>query len=190
MADGDDNAGTDAGATGAGGTGPDAQGAAGGAAQGAGATDAGSGDGDQGDGQDPKALAAELAKVRREAAAARVRLKELEPKAKAHDDAVAASKSELEKAQEANAVLQQKIAAFEVREIRTAAALKAGLDPEMAQFITAGDATGAEEQAKLLAARVGQAAPPAGDFRQGTRQQAPGKRDGNALLREMAGHRG
>lgn len=75
---------------------------------------------------------------------------------------------------------------LKVAEVRRDAATAAGLDPELAEFITAADPEEAAEQAKKLADRVSTKRP--ADFKQGTRNNPPQPRSRDELLRGLAGY--
>jgi len=137
---------------------------------------------------DPRAKAA-LAKARREAlnlrTSLRKHMKETKPLLDRLKEIEDKDKSAVERQAAEVAELQAKVTEFQVREVRNAAAAKAGLPASMAQFITATDPDEAEEQAKaLLEFRKGGAAV---DFKQGARTTAPQKLTGDQLIRRMAG---
>lgn len=139
------------------------------------------------DALDPK-VKAKIEKANREARSLRQRLRELEPLAKKFKESEQASKTEAEKLSEQLAEAHVELQGFRVEGIRRQAAVKAGLDPDLAEFITATDEDTAFEQAKRLAKRTATPEPPRGDFRQGTRSQPASKRDNNDLLRGLAGY--
>lgn len=145
-------------------------------------------DSDEDSSLDPKAKA-KIEKANREARNLRQRVKELEPLAQQYKAAQEAGKSEAQKLSEQLAAAQVEIQGFRVEGIRRAAAIKAGLDPELAEFITAADEDTALEQAKRLAQRTAPPEPARADFRQGARSQPAQKQDNNDLLRGLAGYR-
>lgn len=136
---------------------------------------------------DPK-IKAKIEKANREARNLRQRLRELEPLAKKFKDSEAASKTEAQKLSEQLADAQVELQGLRVEGIRRNAALKAGLDPDLAEFITAADEETALEQAKRLAKRTAPPEPARADFRQGNRTQPTQKQDKNDLLRGLAGY--
>jgi len=136
---------------------------------------------------DEKAKAA-LAKVRREAANLRQRLKELEPKAAKLKEIEDKDKTESQKLADQLAEANKKIATFQLREVQLEAASAAGLPANMAQFITATDPTEAKAQAKMLA-EWGKAGNGAVDFKQGARPNTQPKLTGDEVLRRMAGRK-
>lgn len=136
---------------------------------------------------DPK-IKAKIEKANREARNLRQRLRELEPLAKKFKDSEQASKTEAQKLSEQLAEAQVELQGLRVEGIRRDAALQAGLDPDLAEFITAADPEEALAQAKRLAKRTTPPEPPRGDFRQGTRTQPAQKQDKNDLLRTLAGY--
>lgn len=131
---------------------------------------------------DARAKAA-LEKVRREARNLRQRIKELEPAARKLKDIEDKDKSESQRLNEKLTALEQQLAEYKVREVRTAAAAAAGLPVSMAQFITAADPEEAKQQAKTLA-EFGKTQ---ADFKQGARKTPPAGLTGDELLRKMAG---
>ncbi|HEX5525160.1 MAG TPA: hypothetical protein VFX53_17075 [Pedococcus sp.] len=131
---------------------------------------------------------AALAKVRREAANLRARIKDLEPAAAKLKEIQDKDKSESQRLTEQLAELNKEIAQYKEREVRSAAAVAAGLPPEMAQFITATDPAEAKAQAKQLA-EWGKAGQNAADFKQGARPNTPSKLTGDDVLRRMAGRK-
>lgn len=82
----------------------------------------------------------------------------LKEKAAKFDAAEEASKSELQKAQDAAAKAQAELDALKqanaVRAMREQAAKSAGLSPDMIEFLTGSDAEACEAQAKRLAERI------------------------------------
>lgn len=139
------------------------------------------------DALDPK-IKAKIEKANREARNLRQRLRELEPLAKKFKDSEQASKTEAQKLSEQLAEAQVELQGLRVEGIRRNAALQAGLDPDLAEFITAADPEEALAQAKRLAKRTAPPEPPRGDFRQGTRTNTTQKQDKNDLLRGLAGY--
>lgn len=98
-----------------------------------------------------------------------------------------AQKSELEKAQERETALQVELQKYRVAEIRRAAASAAGLDSELAEFITAVDEEEAKAQAEKLAERF-KATKQSADFKQGPRTTPPAAKSRDELLRAFAGY--
>jgi Domain of unknown function (DUF4355) len=99
-------------------------------------------------------------------------------------------KSELQKVQEREQALQVELQGYRVAEIRRAAASAAGLDSELAEFITAVDEEEAKAQAERLAERFKATAKQqqSADFKQGTRTTPPAPQSRDELLRALAGH--
>jgi hypothetical protein len=95
-----------------------------------------------------------------------------------------ANKTELEKKEEQLTKQAIELQELKVEKIRRSAAKEAGLDPDLAEFITAADPDDALEQAKRLAERFKKA--PA-DLKQGTRQTPAPQRTRDELLRGLAG---
>lgn len=97
-------------------------------------------------------------------------------------------KTEAQKLNDQLAAQSVELQALRVEKIRRSAASAAGLDPELAEFITAADEEEATEQAKKLAEKLKtntkSAAP---DFKQGTRSTPPPSRSRDELLRGLAG---
>lgn len=127
-----------------------------------------------------------LAKVRREAANLRARVKELEPAAVELKQIRDKDKTESQRLSDELAAMNKKLAAYELREVRSAAAVAAGLPLDMAQFITASDPAEAKAQAKQLA-DWGKTGGGSADFKQGARPNTPAKLTGDDMLRRMAG---
>lgn len=100
-----------------------------------------------------------------------------------------AQKSEVEKLNDQLASTQVELQEFRVAETRRKAATEAGLDPEMAEYITSADPDEALAQAKKLADRLKPPEPKTADFRQGSRQPAKQGMTRDELLRGLAGHR-
>lgn len=132
---------------------------------------------------DAKSRAA-LDKVRREARNLRQRLKDLEPAAAKLKELEDRDKSETQKLTEQLAALQTRIADYEVREVRAAAAAAVGLPAELAQFLTATTAADAKEQAKKLQ-QYAKANPV--DLKQGARTNSAPQLTGDQMIRRMAG---
>lgn len=139
-----------------------------------------------------------LARANREAVNLRAKLKKLEPlaarvkeleplaaKAKELEDA---KKSEVEKLNDQLAAVQVELQGHQVAAIRRDAASKAGLDPDLAEFITAADEETALEQAKRLAKRMAPPDPAKANFRQGTRTQPKPAQSRDDFIRGMAGY--
>lgn len=152
-----------------------------------------SGLGDGGDGGDPDVdpkVKAKIDRANREAAALRARLKEQEPLLAELQKIKDGQKTELEKAQEALAATQAENQRLTVANLRRDAALAAGLDAELVEFLTADTAEELAEQAKRLAKRLKPAEPKRGapDLHQGQRGTPPPRGvDKNDLVRRMAG---
>ncbi|HEX5119845.1 MAG TPA: DUF4355 domain-containing protein [Pseudonocardiaceae bacterium] len=96
-----------------------------------------------------------------------------------------AAKTETQKLQDRLTAAETELGQHRVREIRAKAARDAGLDADMAEFLTADEPEAAIAQAKSLAKRV---QPPKPDLRQGARQNAKAPDDMNAWLRKAAGY--
>ena len=112
----------------------------------------------------------------------------LKKKASELDKIQESQKSETQKLNDRLAAQAIELQELRVEKIRRAAASAAGLDPEMAEFITAADEDEAAEQAKKLADRLKPAGKPgAPDFKQGTRSTPPPQRSRDELLRGLAG---
>jgi hypothetical protein len=133
---------------------------------------------------------AEVAKWKALARKHEARVKELSPAAVKLKEIEDSQKSELEKAQERETALQVELQKYRVAEVRRAAASAAGLDPELAEFITAVDEEEAKAQAEKLAERFKTSAAnsKSADFKQGTRTTAPVARSRDDLLRTLAGY--
>lgn len=118
------------------------------------------------------------------------RVKELSPAAAKLKEIEDKNKTDLEKAQERETALQVELQKYRVAEVRRAAASAAGLDPELAEFITAVDEEEAKAQAERLAERfkATTANGKPADFKQGTRTTPPPVRSRDELLRTMAGY--
>jgi hypothetical protein len=130
-----------------------------------------------------KQIEARLARERRKFAD----YDDLKKKAGQYDKIQESQKTELQKKEDRIAAQAIELQRYKVAEIRVAAAKAAGLDPDLAEFITAAGADEAEEQAKKLAERFKtQTKQP--DFKQGTRQTPPPKRSRDELLRGIAGY--
>lgn len=111
---------------------------------------------------------------------------DLKKKAGQFDKLQENQKTELQKKEDQLAAQAVEIQRYKVAEIRVAAAKAAGLDPDLAEFITAADPDEAEEQAKKLAERFKTPAKQP-DFKQGARQTPPAQRSRDELLRGLAG---
>jgi hypothetical protein len=94
-------------------------------------------------------------------------------------------KSAQEKLQGKVSELETEIAAHRAREIQADAVHEAGLDADMAQFITETEPDKALAQAKALAKRL---VPPKADLKQGARQNTKSADDMNAWIRNAAGY--
>jgi hypothetical protein len=153
--------------------------------------------GAQQDDQDPKTdkdkgpdLAAEVAKWKALARKHEARVKELSPAAARLKEIEDANKSELEKAKDRETALQIELQKYRVAEVRRAAASAAGLDPELAEFITAVDEEEAKAQAEKLAERFKATASnnKSADFKQGPRTTPPAPKSRDDILRAFAGY--
>jgi hypothetical protein len=113
------------------------------------------------------------------------RAKENADAAKKLADIEEASKTEAQKLQDRLAAAETELTEHRVRDIRARAAREAGLDTDMAEFLTASEPDTALAQAKALAKRVQPAKP---DLRQGARTATQTKEDPNAWLRRAAGY--
>jgi hypothetical protein len=97
-------------------------------------------------------------------------------------------KTEAQKLNDQLAAQSVELQELRVEKIRRAAASAAGLDPDLAEFITAADEGEATEQARKLAERLkSNTRSPAPDFKQGTRSTPPPTRSRDELLRGLAG---
>jgi protoporphyrinogen oxidase len=96
-------------------------------------------------------------------------------------------KTEAQKLNDQLAAQAIELQELRVERIRRAAASAAGLDPDLAEFITAADEVDAAEQAKKLAERLKATKTPP-DFKQGTRSTPPPQRSRDELLRGLAGY--
>jgi hypothetical protein len=96
-------------------------------------------------------------------------------------------KSETQKLNDRLAAQSIELQELRVEKIRRTAVAGAGLDPEMAEFITAADEDEAAEQAKKLADRLKPGKQGAPDFKQGARSTPPPQRSRDELLRGLAG---
>lgn len=113
------------------------------------------------------------------------RAKDNAAKAKKFDDLEEASKTETQKLTERLAAAEKDLNEYRLRDIRAKAAREAGLDADMADFMTAADEETARTQAKTLAKRVQPAKP---DLRQGARPNQKPSQDMNTWLRRQAGY--
>lgn len=113
------------------------------------------------------------------------RAKENADAAKKLADIEEASKTEAQKLQDRLAAAENELTEHRVNAIRARAARDAGLDSDMAEFLTATEAETALTQAKALAKRI---QPAKADLRQGARQTTQPKEDMNAWLRRAAGY--
>jgi hypothetical protein len=111
---------------------------------------------------------------------------DLKKKAVQFDKLQESQKTELQKKEDQLAAQAVEIQRYKVAEIRVAAAKAAGLDPDLAEFITAADPDEAEGQAKKLAERF-KTSIKQPDFKQGTRQTPAPQRSRDELLRGLAG---
>lgn len=97
-------------------------------------------------------------------------------------------KTEAQKLNDQLAAQSIELQELRVEKIRRAAASAAGLDPDLAEFITAADEGEATEQARKLAERLkANTKSTAPDFKQGTRSTPPPTRSRDELLRGLAG---
>lgn len=83
-----------------------------------------------------------------------------------------ANKSETQRLNDQLAAAQVELQELRVDRIRAQAARDAGLDPDLAEYITAADPEQALEQAKRLAERLAAKTPKPADLRQGVRTAA------------------
>lgn len=113
------------------------------------------------------------------------RAKENSDAAKKLADIEEANKTEAQKLQDKLAAAEKELSEHRVRDIRARAAKDAGLDADMAEFLTATEPETALAQAKTLAKRL---QPAKADLRQGARQATQPKEDMNAWLRRAAGY--
>lgn len=113
---------------------------------------------------------------------------DLQKKAKRLSEIEDAQRSEVEKLNDQLTDAQVELQAFKVAETRRKAASDAGLDPELAEYITAADPDEALAQAKRLAERLKPPEPKTADFRQGSRPPAKPGMTRDDLIRGMAGH--
>lgn len=152
------------------------------------------GDSDKGD-LSVKELQAQLNKWKSLARKHEATVKGLKPLADKAKELEDQGKSEAEKLRDQLEEAKVALLGYQVGEVRREAAVKAGLPPEFAQFITATEADTAEAQAKELIKLAGalaganqqqdgQQLPPA-NFRQGTRQTAPQKMNNNQLFHQL-----
>lgn len=95
--------------------------------------------------------------------------KDLKAKASKLDELEEARKSELEKLNDRLAEAQMELQSLKVEKVRSQAAREAGLDAELAEYITAVEPEEALAQAKKLAERL---KPKPADLKQGVRQTA------------------
>lgn len=113
---------------------------------------------------------------------------DLKKKAAEFDKLEEAKKTEVEKLNDQLTSAQVELQAYQIAEIRREAAGKAGLDPELAEYITAADPGEALAQAQKLVERLKPPEPKTADFRQGTRQPAKQAMTRDELIRGLAGH--
>ncbi len=126
----------------------------------------------------PEQLKAALAAARKEAAGYRVKAKELEPLAAKARELEDASKSDLEKLTEREALAAKRADSAEGELMRLRAALAAGLDVELADRLRGSTAEELAEDAKALADRFGSKAPDA--------PPSPGRKPRAALTDQAA----
>jgi hypothetical protein len=96
-----------------------------------------------------------------------------------------AQKTETQKLSDRLAAAEKELGEHRIRDIRMKAAREAGLDADMADFLTATEPDAALAQAKVLAKKVQPAKP---DLKQGARTTAKPSEDMNAWLRRKAGY--
>jgi hypothetical protein len=95
-------------------------------------------------------------------------------------------KTEHQKLADKLAAAEKELAGYRLNEMRTQAVREAGMDADMAEFLTATDPDSAAKQAKTLARRL---APPKPNLQQGARPTAAAvSQDMNAWLRRQTGH--
>lgn len=131
--------------------------------------------------------AAELAKWKSLARKHERTAKENSAAAKKLADLEDANKSESQKLNDQLSSAQVELQELRVEKIRAAACREAGLDPELAEYITAADPDDAVEQAKKLAERLKPKLPPPADMRQGVRTQASPAGSVDDWIRSSAG---
>lgn len=123
-----------------------------------------------------RALARKHEATAKENAEAKTKLREIEE----------SQKTEQQKLTDRLAEAEKELAGHRLLAIRTAAAREAGLDSDMAEYLTESDPEAALKQAKALAKRI---APSKPDLRQGARGgSAKPAEDMNAWLRRAAGY--
>lgn len=105
--------------------------------------------------------------------------------AKKYADIEEAQKTEQQKLTDKLTAAEAELAEHRAREIRVDAVRAAGLDIDMAQFLTESEPDKALEQAKVLAKRI---APPKADLKQGARTNKAPTEDMNSWLRRAAGY--
>lgn len=96
-----------------------------------------------------------------------------------------AQKTEQQRLQDQLAASAKELDEYRAREVRRAAVAEAGLDGDLAEFLTASEPEAAAAQAKVLAKRL---APPKPDLKQGARPRAAEPQDMNDWLRKSAGY--
>lgn len=94
-------------------------------------------------------------------------------------------KTESQKLTDRVTAAEKELGEYRVREIRQNAAREAGLDLDMAQFLTESEPESALKQAKVLAKKLNTVRP---DLKQGARPSAKEPQDMNAWLRRQAGY--
>lgn len=99
-----------------------------------------------------------------------------------------ATKSETQKLNDQLSAAQVELQTLRVEQIRHQAAREAGLDPDLAEYITAADPDEALAQAKRLAERLAAKAPKVADLRQGVRIPAKPAASADDWLRAATGH--
>ena len=109
-----------------------------------------------------------LKKARNEAASRRIKNKEAEEKAAKWEEHVKSQMTELERVSAENADLKSKLATKEVETLRNKIVAEAGIDPELAVFLT-GTEKEMKAQAAKLAEKAGKANGTAPDFYAGQR---------------------
>lgn len=103
----------------------------------------------------PEQLRAELTKVRQEAAARRVALREAEEKAKKWEEHEESQKTELEKLQAQLAEKEKKLAETAREKVIASLARKFKLEDDDLEFLTGSDEATLEVQAEKLAKKLG-----------------------------------
>jgi hypothetical protein len=113
---------------------------------------------------------------------------DLKRKAAKLDEFEAAKKSETERLNDQLSEAQTELAAFRVDQVRRDAAQKAGLAPDLWEFVTEADPDAALAQAKRVKDKFTVPEPGRADLRQGSRPPAKSSASPNDALRAMLGH--